>query len=833
MKRTATFCLLMIGALSAMAQTAEFFKPYKTTELRLPSVPLVVSDPYFSVWSPYDQLTDGTTRHWTNDEKPLEGLLRVDGKTYRWMGAERQVLQSIIPMADEEAWEADYSRKPQPKGWEKPDFRPEGWQRGQAAWGSDGLSYVRTHWSDLNSDLYVRRTIQLTAANLQEDIWLIYSHDDVFELYINGTKVADTGETWVEGVKLHLDGRLKGLLKEGENVIAAHCHNTTGGAYTDFGLFRNLNLGNNQIETARQKSVDVLATNTYYTFICGPVELDVVFTAPMLIDDYDLLSSPINYISYQVRSTDGQAHDVQLMVSATPEMALNKPTQRMLTEKGGDRGLEYVRTGTIEQPILAKKGDGICIDWGYFYLPAVNGRVSIVKADQAAALFARTGGAVSGFSRMDSSKLVDMPMLCYTHDFGKTRQAASFMLLGYDEVQDIEYMYHRYKGYWAHQGTVSIFQMFNRLNSQYASIMQRCRQFDKMIYDEAVAVGNEHYAEMLSGTYRHVIAAHKLFEDEDGNLLFFSKENNSNGCVNTVDLTYPEAPLFLCYNPELQKAMMTSIFDYSLSGRWTKPFAAHDLGTYPIANGQVYGGDMPLEEAGNMLTLAAQLCRQDGNANYASKYYRILQTWADYLSDNGQDPANQLCTDDFAGHWAHNANLSIKAIMGVAAFAEIARMMGDAQTADKYLARAREMGQQWERDAREGDHYRLAFDRKNTWSQKYNMIWDKLWQTRVFPEGTMERDVKYYLKKQNRYGLPLDIRKDYTKNDWILWTAGMAQDKADFLRFVEPVYKYMNETESRVPTSDWYDTKTGRMVGFKARSVIGGFWMRVLTERSK
>ena len=840
MKRTTVLGIVGLIAIGAMAQTAELFKPYKETALRLPSVPLIVSDPYFSVWSPYDQLTDGTTRHWTNDEKPMEGLLRVDGTTYRWMGADRAILQSIIPRADEEAWEADYTRKVQQgTDWTKPSYKPEGWRRGKAAWGSDGLSYVRTHWSDLNSDLYVRRTIQLRAADLQEDLWLVYSHDDVFELYINGTKVADTGETWVEGVKLHLDGKLKGLLHEGTNIIAAHCHNTTGGAYTDFGLFKNIGQSSTAIKTAQQKSVDVLATNTYYTFICGPVELDVVFTAPMLIDDYDLLSSPINYISYQVRSTDGQQHNVQLMIAATPEMALNKVTQptrsKVMENVWGEQ--PYVCTGTIDQPILAKKGDGICIDWGYFYIPAVNGTVSLGKASEMREQFAATG-TTSTKAIYDCSTAAAMPLLCYTHDFGtvpppsgESEGVSSFMMMGYDEIQDIEYMYKRYKGYWAHGGTVTIFQMFNRMNSQYQNIMQRCRQFDKMIYDDAMAVGNAHYAEILSASYRHVIAAHKLFQDDEGNLLFFSKENNSNGCVNTVDLTYPEAPLFLCYNPELQKAMMTSIFDYSLSGRWTKPFAAHDLGTYPIANGQVYGGDMPLEEAGNMLTLAAQLCRQDGNANYVRKYYGILETWANYLSENGQDPANQLCTDDFAGHWAHNANLSIKAIMGVAAFSEIARMMGFNDTANKYLARAREMGAQWEKDAREGDHYRLAFDRKDTWSQKYNMIWDKLWQTNVFPAGSMERDVKYYLKKQNRYGLPLDCRKDYTKNDWIMWTAGMAQDKETFLKFVEPIYKYMNETESRVPTSDWYDTKTGRMVGFKARSVIGGFWMRVLTEK--
>ena len=150
-------------------------------------------------------------------------------------------------------------------------------------------------------------------------------------------------------------------------------------------------------------------------------------------------------------------------------------------------------------------------------------------------------------------------------------------MIGYDEIWDIEYFFKRYKGYWAHEGSVSIFDMFDRMKNNYNNIMQRCRQMDKTIYDDAFSAGGKKYAEILSGSYRHVNAAHKLFRDDEGNVLFFSKENNSNGCINTVDLTYPEAPLYLCYNPELQKGMMTSIFDYSLSGRWTKPFAAHDL----------------------------------------------------------------------------------------------------------------------------------------------------------------------------------------------------------------------------------------------------------------
>jgi hypothetical protein len=149
------------------------------------------------------------------------------------------------------------------------------------------------------------------------------------------------------------------------------------------------------------------------------------------------------------------------------------------------------------------------------------------------------------------------------------------------------------------------------------------------------------------------------------------------------------------------------------------------------------------------------------------------------------------------------------------------------------MEKARQMAHHWEQQAADGDHYRLAFDRPDTWSQKYNMVWDKLWGTHLFSDQVMKREMSYYLKKQNTYGLPLDCRKDYTKNDWILWTAAMAADRNTFLKLMEPVYKYMNETDSRVPTSDWYDTKTARMVAFRARSVVGGFWMRVLMDKNK
>lgn len=198
----------------------------------------------------------------------------------------------------------------------------------------------------------------------------------------------------------------------------------------------------------------------------------------------------------------------------------------------------------------------------------------------------------------------------------------------------------------------------------------------------------------------------------------------------------------------------------------------------------------------------------------------------------GQDPGNQLCTDDFAGHWAHNANLSVKAIMGVAGYSEIARMLGMNDVADKYATIAKKMAVKWEEMANEGDHYRLAFDRKNTWSQKYNIVWDKMWSLNLFPNNVIKKEIDYYLTKQHPYGLPLDSRREYTKSDWIMWTAAMSPNQYTFEKFVSPLYKYINETNSRVPISDWHDTNSGDWIGFRARSVIGGYWMQVLMNKS-
>ncbi len=240
---------------------------------------------------------------------------------------------------------------------------------------------------------------------------------------------------------------------------------------------------------------------------------------------------------------------------------------------------------------------------------------------------------------------------------------------------------------------------------------------------------------------------------------------------------------------------------------WKFPNAPHDLGTYPIAHGPDDGGEgMPVEESGNMLILSDAVAQAEGNADFVTPWWPQLTQWAKYLEQYGLDPEEQLCTDDFMGHLAHNANLSVKAILGLAAFGDLCRMRGDTVNAEKYAKMAKADAAHWMTAAADGDHYRLAFDKPNTWSQKYNLVWDHILGLNVFPPSVAQMEVAHYKKVMQPYGVPLDSRTHLTKTDWSFWCATLADNQVDFEAIISPAYDYINQTTKRDPIADSYLT---------------------------
>ena len=800
-------------------------------QFRAPAYPLITIDPYTSAWSTSDQLFDTPVKHWTGKNFSLIGAVRVDGQTYRFLGKEEIPLQPVLPNAKHEAWEGKFINKKPAKGWEKPDFNASSWESGKAAFGTSNTGQTNTPWE--TEEIWVRRQFNFPEVAPESKLYLIYSHDDDFELYLNGTEIVNTGNRARSNVTVELDKSL--LNSGGKNTIAAHCLDRGGLAYVDFGIFKESDKKEIFAQTATQNSVKLTATQTKYHFTCGPVDLHIEFVSPLLMDDLNLLSRPVNYINYEVVSTDGQSHEVEVYFEATPEWAVNELNQEVEVTTGKAGNVRFAKTGTTEQPVLQKKGDNVRIDWGYFYLAseeAENKSVAIGDFSGMKKSFIESGRLNSSQDKITAVMTQSMPVLACTDNLGEiaSNPAKGYIMLAYDDIESIQYFGENLKAWWTKDGQVSINDQLVSAASEHDKIMSLCDAADAIIYDEALQAGGKNYARLCLLAYRQSIAAHKLVKDKQGNTLFLSKENFSNGSIGTVDVTYPSAPLYLKYNPELLKGMLNPIFYYSESGKWTKPFAAHDVGTYPIANGQTYGGDMPVEESGNMLILTTAIANAEGNADYAAKHWEVLTTWANYLMENGLDPENQLCTDDFAGHFAHNANLSVKAIMGIAGYGKLAEMLGKTDIAEKYTTEAKRMAQEWINMADDGDHFRLTFDKPGTWSQKYNLVWNKLLDLGIFPDEVAQKEVAYYLTKQNKYGLPLDNRRTYTKADWIVWTATLANDTETFQRFIDPLYGFVTETPDRVPMSDWYETTDAAQVGFQARSVVGGYFIKMLEK---
>lgn len=596
------------------------------------------------------------------------------------------------------------------------------------------------------------------------------------------------------------------------------------------------------VQALPQVDLKVMPTRTLYDFEGGGVHVKLTFLTPMIPRDMDLMSWPVTYIIWQVHSTDGKDHDVSIYYDNTAQLVVNTEDEAVVWDKKSDANLDVLSMGTEAQPILQKSGDNLRIDWGYLYAAASSGaQTHDVVAPLRSAFFnyIRKGSLPDAASTTPVTPSAQMPAMAFEFELGKvgTNPVERHLILAYDQIYSLEYFHQRLRPYWRLKRSSAV-ELIQEAEHRYKAIAQEAESFDQNLMADLARVGGEKYSRLAALAYRQALAAQILVAGPDGKPFFLPKENFSNGCIGTVDVIYPGSPILLLLNSKLLEASLVPLFEYAESGRWTFPFAPHDLGTYPLANGQVYGGreksevnQMPVEETGNMLLMVAAISTIKGNAGFAGRYWPLLSKWADYLKEKGLDPANQLSTDDFAGHLAHNANLSIKAIEALKAYSELAKMLGKTKEGDLYAAAASDFARRWVSMADDGNHYRLAFDQPGSWSQKYNLVWDKVLGLHLFPAEVALREVAYYVEKENRFGFPLDNRRDYTKLDWEFWSATLADSKTDWDKLIAPIWDWANQSPSRVPLTDWYWTTDGTQVGFQARSVVGGLFIRMLADR--
>ena len=579
-------------------------------------------------------------------------------------------------------------------------------------------------------------------------------------------------------------------------------------------------MGTGEESAIEQVTFDMTAAVTSYTFATSKIKLDISFFSTPFTDDLYRLSRPVSYMTAKYVSLDGNSHAVSLKIAISEELCIDlkgaEPVESAIVAL--PCGKNAIRMGSVAQRVLWRSGDDLRIDWGYVYLSsnADNCTYITYSADEMT--------YISAEAEINEGE-------------------ASAFAFAYDDVHSFNYFGHDLDAYWK-SVTPTIEGAISEALAEIDENRIKCDKISSELYGKALECGGEKYADLLTLAYRQILAAHKLALDECGELIYVSKECFSGGHSCTVDVTYPASPFMLLYNTELLKATLRPIFRFASSDKWKYDFAPHDVGSYPILGTQRYGlreggvllleMQMPVEECGNILILMENLILFDGNTDYVAPHMDTLDTWVKYLVEYGNDPENQLCSDDFAGHMAHNCNLSLKAIVGIAAYSMILKAFSRFDEAEKYMNIAKEMAKSWVERARNSDgSFRLTFDRPETRGMKYNMIWDKLWGTKLFPEEVYTSEAEACLKNMNPYGLPFDSLHTYTKSDWLVWTAMLSDSKEGFEEFIAPMWLGYHLTPSRVPMNDFYDTVTSLAMGCRHRTVVGGLYLKLLEEKFK
>ncbi len=650
----------------------------------------------------------------------------------------------------------------------------------------------------------------LTAPSLRPPAVPLVTHDPYFSIWSPADKLTDADTIHWTG-KPH---RLSSLIRiDGQG-------------------FRLMGKEPAEIPPLKQTALQVLPTRTTYTFAGAGLQVNLTFTTPVLPEDLDICSRPVTYVTWQATSLDRGTHAVQFYFDASFEIAVNDHSQTVEHAQTAVPGLAALSVGSRGQPVLQKKGDDLRIDWGYFYVAAPSNAVTcdFWPLDFSKQAFVHVGSVHQGILDWSGTNVVRDWGSVFSFDPIQVGPGAvsRWLMLAYDDEFSIKYFGQKLRPYWRRSGDDAAV-LLRKAAADYPSLAKRCAEFDESLTVDLTKLGGEKYAALCALAYRQTFAGNKIVADQSGKPLMFPKENFSNGCIGTVDVLFPQSPFFLSLSPALTKAMLVPILDYAASARWKFPYAPHDLGTYPHATGQVYGGgeetdenQMPVEESGNMLIMLGALARVEGNPDFALKYWPLLRKWADYCVKEGVDPANQLCSADMFGHLPRCANLALKAIIAIGGYAQLCEMAGREEEARKYFAIARDYARKWQELAKDDGHTRLAYHLPGTWGMKHNLIWDQVLGLNLFPGQLTDAELAWYGKVQKKFGLPVDNRTDTSLIDWAMWSIAPASNRARFESLLDPMFRYVNETPSRVPLCDWYCTTNGRQKGFQARPVVGG-----------
>lgn len=715
---------------------------------------------------------------------------------------------------------------------------------------------------------------------------------------------------------------------------------------------------------ATQLSVTVFATRTVFQFnLGGLVLVNLTFNSPLITTNYDLYSRPAHYITYDVSSSDGNTHQVQLYFDMTATIIVRVPDQLVswnrnsVTGPGITAPVTALSIGSTNQQPLADTNDRM--NWGNLYVLADTSLASMVLeySDVTRSSFTSSGSIPSNDNKNQPATLFPMgpplpatgpqpgkdrggmdmngspftlaqadPNLCWAQcnttagcdawayaipscdsytvptcwlkngfpdvsdnkcrisgqqagqkaptgpplaaavvfsvSVSSSAPISRVVTVAIDELLSINWFGENCPPYWRrnlplNDYTVVPTAMLAEAYSAYEAVTSDCVEFDAKAARDLSAAGGDQYATTAQLVYRQVFGAATLFWVPSKQVMWMmAKEISSCGCLNTADVIYPMFPIVLYYAPELMRLQTLTFLEYAMnytSQPYPLQWAPHHLGYWPIANlAYTQQENMPLEETAFFFLMIASIGqRQGGDVSWLTPYWPVMQTWYNFMVNLLPFPQEQLSTDDFDGPLYNATNLAMKGVAALASYGYIVQQYtGNATAAAEIYQTAATYSNvmvdySWVNNGT-NSHFMIGYTGSQkdggdptSWPMLYNALWlrvlgyDSLLPNQATYLNTM-RDW-YSANVMNEFGIPLNSRKTYTKDDWMTFLAATYYTtdsppvpSAFSAQLHSKLFNWANSTTGRDPFSDWISTTSPDAIGFEARPVMGALYAPML-----
>ncbi|KAH8978969.1 hypothetical protein EDB86DRAFT_3108313 [Lactarius hatsudake] len=594
----------------------------------------------------------------------------------------------------------------------------------------------------------------------------------------------------------------------------------------------------------------ITPTQTKLTAQAGPMQFNLTFLNPIEPGDWVKQSIPFSYLSLTAESLDGAAHAVQVYSDVSGEWLSGDRSHGIRWNTTGLDGDSVIcHTAKLQNPAVFNEIKTQA-EWGtlYYAMKAGENVTWTAGPDDYSRGSFQVNGTLNNLTDQNFRSInSNYPIFGIARDLGTIQATQDPIVWTIGFAMDPAIQYTDPSTDTPRQRSLFYKTQYPKDESlipgfldDFPQALLRAQQLDLKILRDSATI-SEALGDLVSLATAQVYGSIQLTVglDASGNfnqsdVMAFMKNIGGSypNRVNAVETLYSAFPIFMYIDPKLGGPLLEPLFHFQASPNYATKYAAADLGlNYPNVTISNSGHSQGIEQSGNMLIMTYAYARASGDGSLISRYYSLLTSWADYLSNSTLLNHDQTSADGLATK--NQTNLAIKGIIAIEAMSKMSSVVKQTTDAEKYSKTAASLYGQWKGLALDGgQHLLAAYGLVNSWSLGYNLYADVWLGTGVVESSVYDGQSSFInnytsTSTSSNFGLPVD---SYTADisdaasSWTLFVAAMTSDKDLSTNLISRVHTRASYNASMAVFPVFYDSASGSATRGEASPAQGAMY---------